>query len=461
MGRRKTKHPIQVDFERQEEIFAQAAQEAVPFEDAEAVVLLSYGGPRRHEDIVPFLRNATAGRGIPDHRLEEVGAHYKQFGGRSPINEQNDQLRDALEAELRKKGFTGPVLIGNRNWTPFVSDTFVQLYRQGIRKVRAIATSAYGSYSNHRQYREDIERGLKAISEEITLSFTSPMKVSKVGPYYDARGFVNANTAVAAEAITQAMKQAKERFGEDADPVRLIFVTHSIPVSMWRGSMVDSPGDYVAQHRQVAKMVVSNLREHYPNCEFAEEWDLAYCSRSGPPEVPWLEPDINDHLEELKEQGKAQTVVLLPIGFISDHMEVAFDLDTEAKETCEELGIEMVRGATVGLHHQFIAALIGRLTDDWSNEAEHVGYMEPWSEVLSENQCLPYGLGEDPKLRGHAIFKDPNIVASLGKYAGAVGEPITDMPHPTTGEPAVPAPKRTASERPQAQPAEPAASSDE
>lgn len=434
MGRRKHKHPLQLALENRDEIFAQAAKEPVPFRDAEAIVLLSYGGPRRHADIVPFLRNATAGRGIPDHRLEEVGAHYKQFGGRSPINEQNELLRDELERELRKKGFTGPVVIGNRNWTPFASETFLKLYEQGIRKVRAIATSAYGSYSNHRQYKEDIDRALAHVYNEVTLAYTSPMKVSKVAPYYDARGFVNANTSVAATAIRKAMNQAKARFGDDAAPVRLIFVTHSIPVSMWRGSMVDSPGDYVSQHKQVARLVVRNLREHYRELDFETEWDLAYCSRSGPPEVPWLEPDINDHLQDLHAAGKAQTVVLLPIGFISDHMEVAFDLDTEAQETCDELGIEMVRAATVGVNRQFISALIGRITDDWSNEAEHVGFMEPWPEQLRPQQCLPYGLGEDPALRHHAIFKDPNISARLGKYAGAVGEPITDMPETTVQE---------------------------
>ena len=308
-----------------------------------AVLIASYGGPRRPEDVLPFMRNATAGRGVPDERLIEVSQHYALFGGRSPINEQNEALRDALAAELERRGCPREVVIGNRNWTPFFAETVGDLRSGGHEKVVALATAAYSCYSACRQYREDLD---KAMSE------VPGIQLEKVGPYWDKEGFLAANT----EALVLGVRALRDRIGEGT--LRVLFVTHSIPLAMNEASFDGTVENrYEAQHLTVATEVARRAE-----AELGEtlQWELTFCSRSGSPHIPWLEPDISDRLGQLTG---VDGVVAAPIGFISDHMEVAFDLDTEAKAAAAEAGIHYVRAATVGTHPAFVAALADLLLE--------------------------------------------------------------------------------------------------
>lgn len=295
----------------------------------DAYVLLSYGGPREPDDVIPFLRNATGGRGIPEERLAEVGEHYYLFGGKSPINELNERLADNLRDELARRGDQTPVHIGNRNWTPYGNDVLQDLYNDGVRNVVALATSAYASYSSCRQYREDIARWLGEID-------APDMTIVKVRPFWDTPGFHEASLNVVKRALAHAEPGS-----------RLVFVTHSIPTLMNDNSGRALELTYQAQHEKLATEIGKALDV---------DWDLVYCSRSGSPHTPWLEPDVNDHLEALAESG-VTGVVLAPIGFISDHMEVLYDLDTEAKATAEKLGLNFYRADTVDEDPAFLTQL--------------------------------------------------------------------------------------------------------
>lgn len=357
---------------------------------ADAVVLLGYGGPNHPDDVVPFLRNATKGRGIPDERLKVVGQHYYLFGGVSPINRLTEALRAAIAAELEARGHAVPVVVGNRNWHPFVEDTFRQLSDDGARTVRALATSAYGSYSSCRQYSEDILRGLGALDEAARPS------VTKVRPFFNTRGFIRAN----ADALTRAWVPG----------AKLAFVTHSIPLSMVEASGAAAPADYVGQHMEVARLVVADLAARGID---VGDWELVYCSRSGAPHIPWLEPDVNDWLEEFAADDAAapvasqpgsdlsddetgappsstnRHVVLAPIGFISDHMEVAYDLDTQAAETCERLGLGMTRVDTVGTDPNFVSTLVDLIEGRETERTEPAGELPRWTSTCSAACCVP------------------------------------------------------------------------
>lgn len=313
--------------------------------DFDAVLVLSYGGPRRPEDVLPFMRNATRGRGIPDERLVEVSEHYLLFGGASPINERNAELMDALRAELAARGVDVPIVIGNRNWDPYVAETLGELVAGGARRIAVLATSAYASYSNCRQYREDLAAALA------TLDAPADLTLVKVGPFAETPGFVAATVDRVREALASA----------EGTP-RVLFITHSIPLAMdaksGPGPWSDGPGanTYAAQHRRVAQEVASEVG-------LADDaWEIAYCSRSGAPHIPWLEPDVNDRLTELAHEG-VTSVVTVPFGFINDHMEVVYDLDTEARATAEGLGLGYVRAATVGVHPAFVAMLADALVE--------------------------------------------------------------------------------------------------
>ncbi|WP_243760869.1 ferrochelatase [Propioniciclava sp. MC1595] len=302
----------------------------------DAVLVLSYGGPRQPEDVLPFMRNATRGRGIPDERLLEVSEHYLMFGGASPINERNDELMDALRAELSRRGVDVPVVIGNRNWDPYVTDALAQLAAGGARRVVVLATSAYASYSSCRQYREDLAAALADTGLEFDLV--------KVGPFAETDGFVAAN----ADAVRDALAELPG--------ARVLFVSHSIPTAMDAASGPGGDNTYSAQHRRVAQAVASEVG-------LADDaWEMAWCSRSGAPHIPWLEPDVNDRLAELAADG-VSSVVTVPYGFVNDHMEVVYDLDTEARATASGLGLGYVRAATVGVHPAFIGMLAVALTD--------------------------------------------------------------------------------------------------
>ena len=312
----------------------------------DALLLLSFGGPEGPDDVLPFLENVTRGRGIPRERLAEVGAHYHLFDGVSPINEQNRTLLTALADDFAAHGVDLPVYWGNRNWAPYLTDTLRQLVADGRRRVLALVTSAYASYSGCRQYREDLAGALGTLREE----GLQPPRVDKLRLYYNHPGFLE----TVAEGVLESLERlpSAERAG-----ARLVFSTHSIPDS---AADVSGPpaehgpgGAYVAQHLDAARVVVERVAEA---TGVTHEWELVYQSRSGSTHVPWLEPDVNDRLRELSAKG-VTAVVLIPVGFVSDHMEVRFDLDTEALATAEELGLLAVRSPTVGARPRFVAAL--------------------------------------------------------------------------------------------------------
>ncbi|MGH3471904.1 MAG: ferrochelatase [Nocardioidaceae bacterium] len=307
---------------------------AAPYD---ALLLVSFGGPERPADVIPFLENVTGGRGVPPERLAEVAEHYLAFGGRSPINDQCRELVAAIEADFKEHGIDLPVYWGNRNWQPSLHDTISRMADDGVRAAAAFMTSAYASYSGCRQYRE-------ALFDAASASAAAP-RIDKLRHYFNHPGFISAFVDSVCDALA-ALSPATR------DQAPLVFVTHSIPISMAESSGPDGDA-YVEQHLSVARQVAEGVRERTGT---VRGHDLAYCSRSGSPQVPWLGPDINDHLTTLRERGVAGLVVV-PIGFVSDHMEVIYDLDTEAAATAAELGLEFERAQTPGVHPAFVAAI--------------------------------------------------------------------------------------------------------
>ena len=304
-----------------------------------AYLLVSFGGPEGPQEVLPFLRRVTAGRGIPDERLAAVGEHYFLFGGVSPINAANRQLLADLRAELDRRGDHTPLLWGNRNAAPFLADTFREAADRGIDQVRVVLTSAWRSYSSCRQYREDLAAAQSDAGTELT--------VSKVGRLADHPSYAAACAAVLAEAVQPLL--------DDGRRPHLLYVTHSIPEAMdaASGDPRDGGHAYARAQQALAARLTSGLGAA---SGIGLEGELVYCSRSGPPTQPWLEPDVNDRLEALAAAGVTD-VAIAPIGFISDHMEVVYDLDTEAAQTCERLGLRMVRVPTVGTHPTFVSGL--------------------------------------------------------------------------------------------------------
>jgi ferrochelatase len=310
----------------------------------DALLLVSFGGPEKPDDVIPFLENVTRGRGIPRERLAEVGHHYDGFGGRSPINDQCRDLLAALRAELDDRGLPLPIYWGNRNWDPYLGDELAKVVADGHRRVLAVVTSAYPSYSSCRQYRENLFDAVAGLDAGAV-----GLQVDKLRHYSDHPGFVAASV--------DATDAALDTLGEAADGARLVFVTHSIPTAMAETSGPEprSPrGAYVDWHTIVAAEVT---RQVSGRRGAAYDFDLVYCSRSGPPSQPWLEPDVNDHLTALAQAG-TPGVVAVPIGFVSDHMEVIYDLDTEAAETARELGLPFARAATAGTAPVFVRGLV-------------------------------------------------------------------------------------------------------
>jgi protoporphyrin/coproporphyrin ferrochelatase len=305
----------------------------------DAVLLVSFGGPEEPEDVLPFLENVTRGRGIPRERLAEVGEHYYGFGGRSPINDQCRSLLAALRSELDRRGLDVPLYWGNRNWDPYLPDTVRQIEADGHRRVVAVLTSAYPSYSSCRQYRENLHDAAQG----------TDVRIDKIRHYAHHPGFVAASVRATVAAVDQ--------LGERGRRARLVFVTHAIPTGMATSSGPpprSADGGYVDWHRAVAAEVSRQVAEQ---CAVDPTWDLVYCSRSGPPSQPWTEPDVNDHLEALHDQA-VPAVVLVPIGFVSDHMEVIYDLDTEAAATAAKLELGFARAATAGTDPAFVAGLV-------------------------------------------------------------------------------------------------------
>jgi ferrochelatase len=292
----------------------------------DALLIVSFGGPEGPDDVVPFLQNVTRGRAIPPQRLAEVAEHYVRFGGISPINAQCRQLIEALTAEFAAHDLDLPIYWGNRNWHPLLPDTLQQMRDDGIRRALAFITSPYSSYSSCRQYLDDIARAREVVGP-------GAPEVHRVRHYFDHPGFIEPlrrNVAMALATVAD-------------DDAALLYSAHSIPLAMARTS------DYEAQLHEVARLVTAGA-------SLGHAWTLVWQSRSGPPSVPWLEPDVGDHLADLAAAG-TRSVVVAPIGFISDHMEVVFDLDVQAAERAAALGLRFVRAATVGAAPEFVAMI--------------------------------------------------------------------------------------------------------
>ncbi len=294
----------------------------------DALLIVSFGGPESMDDVMPFLENVTRGRNVPRERLEEVAHHYELFGGRSPLNDQNRALIGALRAELDAHGISQPIYFGNRNWHPLLADTLAEMAAAGVERVLALFTSPYSSYSSCRQYRENLYEAQQAVGSRAP-------EVLRVRAFYNHPGFVAANAFLLAAGL-EAVPDERRR------SARVVFTAHSIPLAMARHCR------YEAQLAETARLVAEAAG--------SDGFHLAYQSRSGPPHVPWLEPDILDVLRKLADEG-ARDVVVSPVGFLSDHVEVLYDLDVEAKSLAEELGVNLVRVHTVGTSPAFVATL--------------------------------------------------------------------------------------------------------
>jgi ferrochelatase len=290
----------------------------------DAVLLVSFGGPEGMDDVLPFLENVLRGRNVPRERLLQVAKHYELFGGVSPINEQNRKLIAALKKELERKGPALPIYFGNRNWHPLLPDTLRQMRDDGIQNALAFVTSAYGSYSSCRQYLENI-------SEARSIVGNGAPRVEKLRAFYNHPLFIEANV--------ENVRAAFQKIPAERPSAHLVFTAHSIPISMANNC------DYQAQLMETSRLVAEGLG--------VTNWRLVFQSRSGSPAQPWLGPDICDYLRGMRAAGVTD-VVVAPIGFVSDHMEIIYDLDTEAMALARELGLNMVRAATAGTHPAFV-----------------------------------------------------------------------------------------------------------
>jgi ferrochelatase len=327
----------------------------------DALLLVSFGGPERPEDVMPFLENVLRGKPVPRERMLEVAEHYYHLGGVSPINEQNRALIAALETEFKAHGPELPIYWGNRNWRPFLVDTLRQMAADGVRRALAFFTSAFSSYSGCRQYRENIEQARAEVGP------TAP-QIDKLRGFFNHPGFIEAMT----ERVQQALEQIPaERVGN----AQLVFTAHSIPLAMAANCQ------YEAQLAEACRLVAERVG--------AANWRLAYQSRSGPPSQPWLEPDICGVLRELAASG-VHDVVVAPIGFISDHVEVLYDLDTEAQSLCRTLNLNMVRAPTVGVHPKFVAMIRELIGERMGLVAERraLGVLASCPDVCPVDCCL-------------------------------------------------------------------------
>ncbi len=293
-----------------------------------AILLVSFGGPEGMDEVIPFLENIIGGRKASQARIQEVARHYERFGGVSPLNQQMRNLITALQAELNARGRSLPIYFGNRFWKPALEEALRQMTDDGVKNALILFTSAYNSAVSTQMYLDELARAQAEIGPNAPQLHPLPV-------YHNQPGFIEANTRRVQDALEQLPKARRAQ-------AHIAFTAHSIPVSMAQ----ESP--YQAQLQEVAKAVAADA-----GCN---NWQLVFQSRSGPPHHPWLEPDIRDHLKALKLQG-VQDVIVSPIGFISDNMEVIYDLDVEAKEAAAELGLNMLRAATVGLHPAFVSTL--------------------------------------------------------------------------------------------------------
>ncbi|EMQ99666.1 ferrochelatase [Paeniglutamicibacter gangotriensis] len=377
----------------------------------DAILLASFGGPEGQDDVIPFLRNVTKGRGIPDERLEEVATHYRANGGISPINAQNRALKAALEAELAARDINVPLYWGNRNWAPYVAETITEIHAAGHRTVLMLSTSAYSGYSSCRQYREDLGVALRETGLE------GKLEVDKVRQYFDTPAFVNPFVEGLRDSLANVRAQLAEAGNPDGE-IKIVFVTHSIPTS---DAEAAGPRDLVAelktdlystQHLAVADAILAEVPQ-----AAGLEHSLVFQSRSGSPHVPWLEPDINDALAQYKADGVAG-VVVVPIGFVSDHMEVLWDLDTEAKDSCAELGLAFHRVPTPGTHTDFVSGMVDLLAERLAGSDGNalkagrasVAALGPWFDVCRPNCCAK-------------VMRDGTVKPTIAAVDSEVGVP--------------------------------------
>lgn len=327
----------------------------------DAILVVSFGGPESKEEVLPFLENVLRGKNVPRERLLTVAEHYYHFEGKSPINELTRELIAALQTELDRNGLKLPVYWGNRNWHPFLAETLQRMRADGVRRALAFVTSAYSSYSGCRQYREDIVRAQTEVGPGAS-------QVDKLRAFFNHPSFIE----VTAERVQAALNLIP---AEARGNVQIVYTAHSIPLSM------SNTSDYVKQLEEVRRLVSDALgRKNHV---------LVYQSRSGAPGQPWLEPDVLDYLREVKAKNSASAVVLAPISFISDHMEVLYDLDIEAGQLCETLNLPMARAKTVGAHPKFVA-MVRELIEERLNpsiERRALGVLEPRPDVCPENCC--------------------------------------------------------------------------
>jgi ferrochelatase len=349
-----------------------AEREGTPkFDDVarayDAILFMSFGGPEGMDDVMPFLENVTRGRNVPRERLLEVAHHYERFGGVSPINEQNRALIAALEAELAANGPSLPIYFGNRNWYPFVTDTVRRMRDDGVRRAIVFVTSAFSSWSGCRQYREDVIRARQAVGP-------GAPEFDKLRAYYNHPGFIEPNIEYLKRSLNELPASRHER-------AHVAFTAHSLPTGMAEHS------DYVAQLEEACRLVAEGA-----GCA---DYALVYQSRSGPPHIPWLGPDILDHIEALAQNG-VEDVLVHPIGFISDHMEVIFDLDVEAAEKAEELGLRMVRVPTVGTAEPFVKMIRELIVERMTERPQRrvLGRRGPNHDICPVDCCLS---GQPPR----------------------------------------------------------------
>ena len=342
------------------------------------MLVVSFGGPEGMDDVMPFLENVLRGRNVPRERMLEVAQHYELFGGVSPINEQNRKLIAALQQELQANGPQLPIYFGNRNWHPLLADTLREMRDDGVKHALAFVTSAYSSYSSCRQYLEDIERARESLGPDAP-------RIEKLRAFYNHPGFIKANVAN----VRTALEQIPEERRADT---QIVFTAHSIPETMAQNC------DYETQLRETARLVFAGVAtgavtvasgdsttgKHPPrSCK------LVFQSRSGAPSQPWLGPDVCDHLRELRADGVSD-VVVSPIGFVSDHMEIVYDLDTEAMTLCRELGLNMVRAATAGTHPAFVKMIRELILERVEPETPRrsLGTNGPRGDVCLQGCCL-------------------------------------------------------------------------
>jgi protoporphyrin/coproporphyrin ferrochelatase len=330
----------------------------------DAILIVAFGGPEAKAEVMPFLENVLRGRNVPHERMIEVAHHYELFGGASPLNQQIRDMIAALQSELERHGPHLPIYWGNRNWHPLLADTLQQMAADGVQKALAFVASAYSSYSSCRQYLEDIVRAQEAVGP-------AAPQVDKIRVFYNHPGFISANV----DCLTAALAQIP---AERRAQTHVAFTAHSIPQGMADNSR------YVAQLEETGRLVAEAAG--------ATNWQLVYQSRSGPPQQPWLEPDIGDHLQALHENGVTD-VVIAPIGFLSDHMEVVFDLDTEARQLAEEIGLNMIRAATVGCHPAFIGMIRELISERLTARPVRLalGAHGPSHDICPLDCCLPGG----------------------------------------------------------------------